>query len=74
MSYPEAYKPMGTQPSRTVTAVADPGGRADGAMPLPSPVEISNNKDGHQRWPHRFHVSCPPLSLPGRWTRCWTVM
>ena len=25
-----------------------------------SPVEISHKKDGRQRWPHRFHVSCPP--------------
>ena len=27
--------------------------------PPPSPVEITHKKDGHQRRPHRFHVSCP---------------
>ena len=27
--------------------------------PPPSPVQISHKKDGHQRRPHRFHVSCP---------------
>ena len=31
------------------------------------PVKISHKKDGHRRWPHRFHVSRPPL--PGRWIR-----
>ena len=33
----------------------------------PGPVKISHKKDGRQRRPHRFHVSCPPL--PGRWIR-----
>ena len=37
--------------------------------PPPRPVQISHNKDGRQRRPHRFHVSCPP-SPPGRWIRC----
>ena len=31
--------------------------------PPPGPVKISHEKDGHQRWPHRFHVSCPPPFL-----------
>ena len=44
--------------------VADPGG-AEGAMA--PPVKIGHKKDGHQRRPHRFHVSRPPL--PGRWIR-----
>ena len=34
-------------------------GRAQGAM-APGPVKISHKNDGWQRWPHRFHVSCPP--------------
>ena len=51
--------------------VADPG-RPRGPWP-PSPVEISHKRDGHQRRPHRFHVSCPtpPPAQPGRWIRCW---
>ena len=31
----------------------------------PSPVQISHKKDGHQRWPHRFHVSSPPYLAAG---------
>ena len=38
-------------------------------MVPPSPVEISHEKDGHQRQPHRFPVSWPPL--PSHWIRCW---
>ena len=34
-------------------AVADPGGG-------PGPVKTSDKKDGRQRRPHKFHVSCPP--------------
>ena len=36
-------------------------GGAEGAMPPPprSPVQTSHKKDGLQRRPHRFHVSCP---------------
>ena len=45
--------------------VADPGG-------APSPVQISHKKDGRQRQPHRFLVSCPP-PLPGRWIPCWIM-
>ena len=30
----------------------------------PSPVQISHKKDGRHRWPHRFHVSCPPPPHP----------
>ena len=41
-----------------------------GHAPSPNPVKISHKKDGRQRWPHRFHVSRPPL--PGRWIRYWT--
>ena len=38
-------------------------GGTEGAMaPNPSPVKISHKKDGRQRQPHRFHVSCPPLT------------
>ena len=44
------------------------GGVPRGPCP-PSPVQTSHKKDGRQRWPHRFHVSWPPL--PGRWIRCW---
>ena len=44
--------------AQCVGTVVDPGG-AKGAM-VPQPVEISQKKDGHQRWPHRFHVSWPP--------------
>ena len=33
------------------------------AMP-PRRVKISHKKDGHQRRPHRFHVSRPPLTWP----------
>ena len=40
-------------------------------MAPPSPVETSHKKDGRQRRPHRFHVSCPPPPTPGRWIRCW---
>ena len=39
------------------------GGGAEGAM-APSPVKISDKKDGRRRWPHRFHVSRPSLSRP----------
>ena len=46
--------------------VADPGG-ARGPCTPPGPMKISHKKDGHQRWPHRFHVSRAPL--PGRWIR-----
>ena len=46
-----------------LSSVADPGG-AEGAMPPPpSPVQISHKKDGRQRQPHGFHVSCPPSPL-----------
>ena len=48
--------------------VADPEGVPRGPCPPPSPVQTSHKKDGRQRWPHRFHVSWPPL--PGRWIRC----
>ena len=34
----------------------------------PGPVKISHKKDGCQRRPHRFHISCPP-PLPSRWIR-----
>ena len=44
-------------------AVADPGGVPRGPCP-PSPVQISHKKDGRQRRPHRFHVSCPPPPHP----------
>ena len=47
-------------------AVADPGER--GTWP-PGPVKISHKKDGHQRRPHRFHVSQPPL--PSSWIHYW---
>ena len=33
-------------------------------MSPPSPVEISHKKDGRQRRPHRFHVSCPLPTQP----------
>ena len=29
-------------------------------MAPPGPVKIGYKKDGHQRRPHRFHVSQPP--------------
>ena len=32
--------------------------------PPPGPVQTSHKKDGHQRRPHRFHVSCPPPPHP----------
>ena len=47
-----------------VYSVADPGG-AEGAMPSLSPVKISHKKDGHQRQPHRFHISHPPYPAAG---------
>ena len=28
--------------------------------PPPHPVKISYKKEGHWRWPHKFHVSWPP--------------
>ena len=34
-------------------------GGVEGAMAPSSPVQISHKKDGRQRRPHRFHVSCP---------------
>ena len=37
---------------------------AEGAMAPPSPVKIGHKKDGHQRRPHRFHVSRPSLTRP----------
>ena len=40
-----------------------------GPCPPPGPVKISHKKDGHQIRPHRFHVSYPPPTLPGRWIR-----
>ena len=40
-------------------AVANPGG-VRGALP-PSTVKISDEKDGHQRRPHKFRVSLDPL-------------
>ena len=30
----------------------------------PRPCKISHEKDGRQKWPHRFHVSWPPLTRP----------
>ena len=33
---------------------------ARGPCPPPRPVKISHKKDGHQRRPHRFHISRPP--------------
>ena len=36
-----------------VHPVADPGG-------MRGPVKVSHKNDGHQRRPHRFHVSRPP--------------
>ena len=47
------------------STVADPGGGAEGAMASPSPVQTSHKKDGRQRRPHRFHVSCPPHPTAG---------
>ena len=69
--YEKAHKSVGENflpyltPANEVwgQAVADPGG-AEGAMALPSPVQISHKKDGRQRRPHRFHVSCPPPPNP----------
>ena len=40
------------------------GGGAEGAMPPPSPVQISHKKDGCQRRLHRFHVSWAPPTRP----------
>ena len=40
-------------------AVADPEGPR-GPCPTLGPVKINHKKDGRQRRPHRFHVSCPP--------------
>ena len=45
--------------------VADPRGMPRGPCPLPSPVQTSHKKDGHQRRPHRFHVSWPPYPAAG---------
>ena len=42
-------------------AVVDPGGPR-GPCPPPRPVKISDKKDGNRRQPHRFHVSCPPIT------------
>ena len=44
--------------------VADPGGVPRGPWP-PALVQISHKKDGHQRRPYRFHVSCPPHPAAG---------
>ena len=41
-------------------SVADPGG----AKAPSGPVKIGHKKDGHRRWPHRFHVSRLPLTRP----------
>ena len=35
--------------------------------PGENPGSATDKKDGRQRWPHRFHVSCPPP--PGHWIR-----
>ena len=51
--------------SRLYMTVADPGGR--GGHALPHPVRTSHEKDGHQKWLHRFHVSRPPP--PRLWIR-----
>ena len=40
-------------------------GGAEGAMPPLRPVKISHKKDGSQRRPHRFHVSCHPHPAAG---------
>ena len=40
------------------------GGGRGGHIPDPGPVKISHKKDGHQRRPHRIHVSRPPLTRP----------
>ena len=47
--------------------VADRGGGGRGGHGPPSPVQISHKKDGHQRRPHRFHVSWapPPYAAAG---------
>ena len=41
-------------------------------MAPPGPVKIGHKKDGHQRRPHRFHVSLPPPPYPaaGSTTDC----
>ena len=42
-----------------------------GPWPPPGPVKIGHKKDGHQRRPHRFHVSCCPLGW--HWPWWWSV-
>ena len=39
---------------------------------LPWICKNKSSKDCCRRWPHRFHVSCPPS--PGRWIRYWDVL
>ena len=55
-----ALLPNLNPPPRIDASVADPGGVPKGPWLPPSPVQTSHKKDGHQRRPHRFHVSCPP--------------
>ena len=47
-----------------MTSSSGSRGGAEGAMAPPGPVKIGHKKDGHQRRPHRFHVSRPPLTRP----------
>ena len=64
------YIQMSRLPQGHTNAVAEPGGpRGHGP---PGPVTISHKKDGHQRCPHRFHVSHPPL--PDCWMRYCNAM
>ena len=51
--------PLPCTPSPPAHSSGSRGG-AEGAMPPPSPVQISHKKDDRQRRPHRFHVSWPP--------------
>ena len=55
---------MHTEQEFIPVAVADPGGGPRWAMAPPGPVKIGHKKDGRRRWPHRFHVSRPPLTRP----------
>ena len=65
--YSQSCQPHGSQPFHDLTGTipsSRSGGGGQGGHGPPGPVKIGHKKDGHQRQPHRFHVSQPPFTPP----------
>ena len=61
MSHPSVSIPFLIRKYSYCLSVVDRGGGGARGPWSPGPEKISHKKDGHQRRPHRFHVSRPPL-------------